>query len=846
MSSLPQPTLEPLNETLGQFLVTRHMSSCSDECEEPRFDPNFEDQSGSSTTTSTLMSDDEVASDELQQLAEEGLEVPDRITIKQKRDVGTKSVRLGKLLSNNAILDVCDYECACTKRRTSSGERKRPCIEQFGPTSDVKGLVYTLRSTFLSLNEAQSRQDILQQLVQASFRHPSGEICFKMLVSGVEVCFPTYRSMKGWSTTRSCEMKRFVTQVLRSNPNIPAGVWNSAFEERSRRMFNTSKPTGTRSALYNTIRGFLMDAFTYLDMDPTQDKMYTDFSKRKEGYEMFIEAQKHANDPLQCTLQYFLRVWKAEFPYVQLRRSSRFAKCSVCVQHVNDLRSKPYSERRNEIWAQWMPHLQLQAAEREKYHNKRRKAMKQPKKYLSIISDGADTDKTLLPHFPDVPKGCEREDMVQMKLQGVYVHGRGLWLYCVPPFVHNSADLVISTLHRTLQEIPRYERPPKLYLQVDGASNNKNKYMLAYATWLVDAGIVEKVKIAFLMVGHTHEDIDQCFSVISRHSKTRTALTPGEFKQMLAESFLPEHWDGKKLHAAKIPVYVRDHYHNWDVKAWLGPSIDPKIGQFRDFVHEMRFAKGEESSCIMHYKERASTGFWKPSMWQGELVRVPVTHPEGHKHAGEPVRHPRYIRILTLDLQTCSPESWEPHDELSLPEGSIDGLLPNLLTKLMPCGVPMTRRADFECAWTAWIHEMKGVMASSSIDPRSSWSIEPRSDPDVFSTAPLAGSELHGGPSAPEYSDSWEPVTFTGHSSQKEGTVTAQRRYQRSAVPLDTGTLLAIKKVAHLLTVMPSNACLCPQKHIFRSLTYHCCLSASKGALEHELWTLSASGMHRR
>ena len=78
------------------------------------------------------MSDDEVASDELQQLAEEGLEVPDRSTMKQKREVGTKSVRLGKLLSNNAILEVCDYECACTKRRTSSGELKRLVLNSLG------------------------------------------------------------------------------------------------------------------------------------------------------------------------------------------------------------------------------------------------------------------------------------------------------------------------------------------------------------------------------------------------------------------------------------------------------------------------------------------------------------------------------------------------------------------------------------------------------------------------------------------------------------------------------------------------------------------------------------------
>ena len=82
--------------------------------------------------------------------------------------------------------------------------------------------------------------------------------------------------------------------------------------------------------------------------------------------------------------------------------------------------------------------------------------------------------------------------------------------------------------------------------------DNKNKYMLVYSALLVEIGLFVKVsfngnlrvhaaydlqcihtytqvKISFLPVGHTHEDIDQLFSCISRCLKHTNIITlPGK------------------------------------------------------------------------------------------------------------------------------------------------------------------------------------------------------------------------------------------------------------------------------------------------------------------------------
>jgi hypothetical protein len=60
---------------------------------------------------------------------------------------------------------------------------------------------------------------------------------------------------------------------------------------------------------------------------------------------------------------------------------------------------------------------------------------------------------------------------------------------------------------------------------------NKNKDIMAYCSFLVDCGLFSKVEVTFLPVGHTHEDIDQLFSVFSAYFKCHNAITINELKK---------------------------------------------------------------------------------------------------------------------------------------------------------------------------------------------------------------------------------------------------------------------------------------------------------------------------
>ncbi len=50
-------------------------------------------------------------------------------------------------------------------------------------------------------------------------------------------------------------------------------------------------------------------------------------------------------------------------------------------------------------------------------------------------------------------------------------------------------------------------------------NDNKNSHLLAFMSLLTSKEVFEEVKLGFLVVGHTHEDIDRCFEYLSKKLK---------------------------------------------------------------------------------------------------------------------------------------------------------------------------------------------------------------------------------------------------------------------------------------------------------------------------------------
>jgi len=60
----------------------------------------------------------------------------------------------------------------------------------------------------------------------------------------------------------------------------------------------------------------------------------------------------------------------------------------------------------------------------------------------------------------------------------------------------------------------------KLFFQMDNCvKNNKDHHLLAFLSLLTTRELFEEVQLGFLVVGHTHEDIDDNFGYISKKLK---------------------------------------------------------------------------------------------------------------------------------------------------------------------------------------------------------------------------------------------------------------------------------------------------------------------------------------
>eukprot|EP00731_Ephydatia_muelleri_P032350 Em0023g857a len=212
--------------------------------------------------------------------------------------------------------------------------------------------------------------------------------------------------------------------------------------------------------------------------------------------------------------------------------------------------------------------------------------------------------------------------LLKTHIIGGLTHGHGEYAYLSFGEFPQDSNLTLSILLSILNNINRKEHrlPDTLYLQMDNCSReNKNKYVYGVLGYLVLKGIFRKVRLSFLPVGHTHEDIDQMFSRFSSYLNKNDAVTPGELMEALRKSYSPE-----------PDVHVLEQSEVFDFKAW----IEPHLEEMHNHVAPKHFIfKLVDGSLVFKYKYWATDPKWEPYKQLNTAL---------HKH-----RHqPNYFAII--------------------------------------------------------------------------------------------------------------------------------------------------------------------------------------------------------
>ena len=237
-------------------------------------------------------------------------------------------------------------------------------------------------------------------------------------------------------------------------------------------------------------------------------------------------------------------------------------------------------------------HLQYQSGCQKLYHSWHTEAVVSPVEFLCIIHDKIDTEKTALPRMKVITKGTSRLEKLPMSITSIlaYGHGNNAYAYYSTSLWPGDSNYTISSLCKVLQALEKlpiceskllfahplandffkallWEKsacqtsiPPSrgdfvhqdpslandvlevplsknLYLQLDNsAKNNKNRFVMAFCSLLTAKRIFKEVQVAFLVVDHTHEDIDAYFSYLSKKIKGQNIYTLTDLMKSFMDS----------------------------------------------------------------------------------------------------------------------------------------------------------------------------------------------------------------------------------------------------------------------------------------------------------------------
>ncbi len=262
---------------------------------------------------------------------------------------------------------------------------------------------------------------------------------------------------------------------------------------------------------------------------PDTNELHLPFFQKREVYALFVNEYKKLYPGSVPSDHYFFSVWKKNCSQIKVRKASRFTICEVCEEIRSSMKDAIIKgEKMDRILEKRAVHLKMVHDERMEYQKKRDRARLNPSEYCSIIIDGADQREYGLPHFAIKTKD-QKGLSLKLKLIGLLEHEvqNVLHIFTMTEEHETGANHIIECLHRFINSRKRKgSLPRKFFVQMDNCSReNKNRYVFSYLEALVALDIFDVVEAGFLPKGHTHEDVDQCFSQLSGRLKTRDAIT---------------------------------------------------------------------------------------------------------------------------------------------------------------------------------------------------------------------------------------------------------------------------------------------------------------------------------
>jgi hypothetical protein len=341
--------------------------------------------------------------------------------------------------------------------------------------------------------------------------------------------------------------------------------------------------------------------------------------------------------------------------FISLGKGNSLCRCAVCDKLDNQCTSAYVKEHKLlpkdvlRFKAQKLSHLAQMREQREYFDSHKDEAMRQPLNEWCITFDGMDQSKTQLPSRARFSKDLEPLARLKLHWIGAFCFGGPDPVFGLmnTPELRKDAALSVVTLERILDsqwlELERLHHagvrvaatgsraasqaneenkmeeehehgdastldssaaaysgpgmkwPKRLHVTFDNASGEcKNQWMMRFLGLLVFHGVFQAITASMLLVGHTHDIVDQMFSVWSRMLRIYNAETYEKMKALFRERYhsridgLVDLMKGQK---EAYNALTKEEREAWDDEIkeagvdWSGEQADI-LADFSAFVKE--------------------------------------------------------------------------------------------------------------------------------------------------------------------------------------------------------------------------------------------------------------------